>query len=151
MTIAYSLLLEASTGGEETPVWRPYAEERSELEESVAPGRLLVVDDEPIVRTLVSRILMEQGHTVQVATNGAQALELAASDPIGFDLVITDIRMPGMDGWQLGRQLSERWPALRLLYMSGLDIDDMGASRELLIRKPFEHEELVRRVRELLR
>lgn len=151
MTMAYSLLLGANTGGEEPPVWRPYAEERSEPEGYVATGRLLVVDDEPIVRSLVARILEEQGHTVQVAANGAQALQLAATDPIGFDVVITDIRMPGMDGWQLGRHIGERWPGVRVLYMSGLDIDDVGASRDLLIRKPFEHEELVRRVRELLR
>ncbi len=151
MTVAYSLLADSSTSSDDSDSWRSAPSEQPEDREFVAAARLLVVDDEPIVRSLVARMLEEEGHSVQVAFNGAQALQLAATDPTGFDLIITDIRMPGMDGWQLGKHVSERWPAMPVLYMSGLDVDEGGPGRDTLIRKPFDGDELLRRVRDLLR
>jgi two-component system cell cycle sensor histidine kinase/response regulator CckA len=116
---------------------------------------VLVVDDEPVVRGLIARVLEERGYMVQVAGNGAEALKIALADPTGFDFLITDIRMPVMDGWELGRQIRERWPDLPILYISGYDIElavrRRGTSRTSgFLQKPFDPGELLARMTELL-
>jgi adenylate cyclase len=63
------------------------------------PGRLLVVDDNKVNRLLLGCSLEQQGHTVPFAENGIQALEMIHSQP--FDIVMLDIQMPGMDGYQV--------------------------------------------------
>jgi adenylate cyclase len=68
------------------------------------PGRLLVVDDNKVNRLLLSRSLEQQGHTVEMAENGLQALELLHSKP--FDMVLLDIEMPEMDGYQVLEKVS---------------------------------------------
>jgi class 3 adenylate cyclase len=64
-----------------------------------SPGRLLVVDDNKVNRLLLGRSLEQQGHSVEMAENGLQALEMMHSKP--FDLVLLDIEMPEMDGYQV--------------------------------------------------
>jgi adenylate cyclase len=66
---------------------------------SSSPGRLLVVDDNKVNRLLLGRSLEQQGHSVEMAENGRQALEMLHSKP--FDLVLLDIEMPEMDGYQV--------------------------------------------------
>jgi len=66
---------------------------------NVSPGRLLVVDDNKVNRLLLGRSLEQQGHIVEMAENGRQALELMHSKP--FDLVLLDIEMPEMNGYQV--------------------------------------------------
>ena len=65
---------------------------------NISPGRLLVVDDNKVNRLLLGRSLEQQGHAVEMAENGRQALEMMHSKP--FDLVLMDIEMPEMDGYQ---------------------------------------------------
>jgi adenylate cyclase len=64
-----------------------------------SPGRLLVVDDNKVNRLLLGRSLEQQGHTVEMAENGRQALEMLHAKP--FDLVLLDIEMPEMNGYQV--------------------------------------------------
>jgi adenylate cyclase len=64
-----------------------------------SPGRLLVVDDNKVNRLLLGRSLEQQGHTIEMAENGRQALEMMHARP--FDLVLLDIEMPEMDGYQV--------------------------------------------------
>jgi adenylate cyclase len=64
-----------------------------------SPGRLLVVDDNKVNRLLLGRSLEQQGHTIEMAENGRQALEMMQAKP--FDLVLLDIEMPEMDGYQV--------------------------------------------------
>ena len=78
----------------------------------------LVVDDEEPVRRFVSTALQRAGYDVTVGGDGPDALKLAESaEP--FDLLVTDLLMPGMTGDELARQLRQRWPSLRVLYLTG--------------------------------
>ena len=143
------LLLDADTPSEGG--WSPEPGVQWNDPDSVKTGRVLVVDDEGIVRTWMARLLRKDGYSVQEAANGAEALDLAVADSIGFDLVITDIRMPLLNGWDLGRRIKDRWPNLPILYISGYDVQQPGTHGGTLLRKPFEPEDLLRVVGQLLR
>ena len=105
-------------------------------------GSILVVDDNEINRDLLSRYLERQGHTVRVAHNGRQALEMIATG--AFDLVLLDIMMPELNGYQVLQHLkqSETWRDLPVIMISALDeIDSAVRCIELgaedFLRKPF--------------
>ena len=78
---------------------------------------ILVVDDEPAMRTALFEALTRQGHAVDLAENGAEALEKFQANP--FDLVITDVRMPQVDGMEVLRQVKKRSPVTPVLVISG--------------------------------
>jgi CheY-like chemotaxis protein len=80
---------------------------------------ILVVEDEPVVRSLVLRILEAYGYRVYQAPTGAAALEFLAKPGTEVDLVVSDIVMPRMSGRELGAKLREQFPGLPILYMSG--------------------------------
>jgi CheY-like chemotaxis protein len=111
---------------------------------------ILLVDDEPLVRSPLERSLRDRGYTVLEAADGATALALAESRRV--DLVVTDLVMPGMTGIELADALAARFPGLRTLFISGHS--DNGLPPTLagrgLLRKPFSMETLVHRVREAL-
>jgi len=115
---------------------------------------VLVVDDEPGLRSVVDRALTENGFRVMQAADGVSALEMVdRSGPP--ELVLTDVTMPGIGGAELARRLRERWPALPILFMSGYSAEEVprhGATgtQEDPIQKPFVLEELVQRVAEAL-
>jgi CheY-like chemotaxis protein len=131
--------------------WAPEPFEQRTSGRHAAAARILVVDDEFIVRSWIARLLREEGYAVEIATDGAEALRLAGGAPGEFDLVVTDVRMPEMDGWQLGRRLREAWPGLPVLYISGYDVHQSAPGPHAFLRKPFEADDLIRRVAELLR
>ena len=84
-------------------------------------ARVLVVDDDPLNRMMLTMGLEEQGHTVVQAEDGQAALELLESQP--FDLVITDIEMPRLDGHALldRRRDASRWSDTPFIVVSGVD------------------------------
>jgi PAS domain S-box-containing protein len=120
-----------------------------------ATGRILLVEDDPLVRAVVRRELAIQGYDVTEAPDGRTALDLVRSAPKPFDLVITDLAMPHMDGRELAEQLGDIQQGLPVLFISGHP--DEQAARQLLqteqpmLQKPFSAEELIARVGELLR
>ena len=79
--------------------------------------RILVVDDDDALRRLLQRMLVREGHEVTVAANGVNALRLL--DTSSFDLVITDLVMPDMEGLQLLRELRTRTSPPKVIAMSG--------------------------------
>ena len=105
-------------------------------------GSILVVDDNEINRDLLSRYLERQGHTVRVADNGRQALEMIATG--AFDLVLLDIMMPELNGYQVLQHLkhSETWRDLPVIMISALDEMDSAVrcielGAEDYLPKPF--------------
>lgn len=116
---------------------------------------ILVVEDEPTVRTLVRDELRKLGYRVVEAKNGVEACLLATQQSSSLDLLLTDVVMPGMGGRELAQHLSVIRPDLRVLFTSGYmdDVGLTGGHDENLIAflpKPFTPEVLARAVRDLL-
>jgi two-component system, cell cycle sensor histidine kinase and response regulator CckA len=112
---------------------------------------ILLVDDEEGVRRLVLAVLRSNGYDVLEAGNGPAALTAYEKNAHKIDLVLTDVVMPQMSGFDLGRQLSDRAPGLKILYMSGYrdNFADAEAQRAFL-HKPFTPDDLLAKVREVL-
>ncbi len=118
---------------------------------TVANGVVLLVEDEEIVRRLTARVLSDDGYEVLEARNGLEALAVAAAAG-RIDLLLTDLKMPGMGGRDLARQLQRDRPGLRVLFVSGYagDGEDGAPADAVLLDKPFTPEGLMARVREAL-
>jgi DNA-binding NtrC family response regulator len=102
--------------------------------------RILVVDDEESIRGFVERALTLDGHDVKMAADGAEALDLLACE--SFDLMLSDIRMPLMDGIALALQAARDFPDMTILLMTGFaDQRERTVDLETLIHdvvtKPF--------------
>jgi DNA-binding NtrC family response regulator len=116
---------------------------------------ILVVDDEPRIRSLVKSVLERHGHRIIEASDGVEALRVWERSPESVDLLLTDIVMPGMDGLDLAQHLSSRSPRVRVLYMSGKC--EIEAVQEQIrrrgfgfIRKPFDIDNLSLAVTKIL-
>src|SRR5579862_8454157 len=81
--------------------------------------RLLIVDDEDAMRTLVARAIAMGGHEIVTAADGAEALEILSNGQNAFDLLLTDIQMPVMDGIALALTVARDLPDLTILLMTG--------------------------------
>src|SRR3954470_1334456 len=81
--------------------------------------RILIADDEEAVRSLVARALQMDGHTTVTAQDGAEALEILTREAGRFDLLLTDIKMPLMDGIALALATARDFPKLTILLMTG--------------------------------
>jgi DNA-binding NtrC family response regulator len=110
----------------------------------LAPGRVLLVDDQPELRRLYRRNLSKLGHQVTEASDGRSAIELIRRNE--FDVVISDVRMPDSSGIDLLREVSELYPELPVILMSGgcdasaeLAAKEYGAFAYLMKPVPFEH------------
>ena len=82
-------------------------------------ARILVAEDVEVLRGLIRRALIEAGHEVTAAADGAEALDQLARAPGGFDLLLTDIKMPVMDGIALALAAARDHPGLTVLLMTG--------------------------------
>ncbi len=112
--------------------------------------RILVVDDDPAVTSLLKRGLSYEGFTVDTAGSGEEALKIAREQPP--DLVILDIMMPGMDGMEVLRRLRAADPELPVLFLTARDapadqVRGLEAGADDYVVKPFTFEVLVARVR----
>jgi len=108
---------------------------------TVAEGRslrtILIVDDEPEVREVLREVLADPGRTVLVAASGQEALRILAERHV--DLLVTDVRLGGMDGFALGRRAKRLRPTLQIVFMSGIyDAQEADAAAPLgpLFKKP---------------
>src|SRR5437016_1251064 len=116
---------------------------------------ILVVDDEPEIRKLVSAMVTAKGYNVLTADSGEHALTLVKNQKTPIDLLLTDVVAPGMSGPMLADKLVEQQPDLRVLYMSGFDNTNVVQryvveKGHALLHKPFTGEELARKVAEML-
>ena len=114
---------------------------------------ILIVDDEPVLLSISTEILKSNGYKTLNATNGIAALETLEREHV--DLVLTDIIMPDMDGYQLARIVNDRFPDVAIQLASGYADDknkDMvsGGLVENALQKPYQAQSLLRKVRQLL-
>ncbi len=82
-------------------------------------SKLLIVEDDESVRMFTARALMASGHTVETAADGEDGLMAIRNAQGGFDLVLSDIRMPIMDGIEMAKHAATAFPGLRILLMTG--------------------------------
>jgi CheY-like chemotaxis protein len=115
---------------------------------------ILVVDDDETVRSVVRVVLEREGYSVLEARDGAQALMMCDEFGSSPDLIVTDIKMPRVDGGELVRELSRDGKTPRVLLMSGFaDEQVRNAVAHIstpFLQKPFTIEELARKVHEML-
>jgi PAS domain S-box-containing protein len=145
---AFTILLPAS------PVSAPSPDPGQLTKVSMARRTILIVDDEAEIREALSEILTSERHHVVAVGSGREALEKMAAGQ--YDVILTDMRMPDLDGRALYRQIEERWPdrAARVIFVTGDTLastlrDFVAASGRAVIEKPFVPSDVRRVVDEL--
>jgi two-component system cell cycle sensor histidine kinase/response regulator CckA len=108
-----------------------------------------VVEDEASVRHLCARILEEEGYRVLTAGDGLEALAMLEAAGPEIHLVISDLKMPRLDGFQLSAHLASRRAAPPIIFMSGYSVDQ--PTDRLIIPKPFHATDLLTAVERSLR
>ena len=109
----------------------------------LSQATILVVDDEVSLRRLLVRQLRDGGYNVVEAGYGMEALEVARSSPVPIQLVLSDIRMPGMLGTELARRMVAEHPDVRIILVSAHPLDDLTSVTDRagvvrVILKPFD-------------
>jgi CheY-like chemotaxis protein len=144
---AVHLYLPRTNPAPEQSATQPEADKRAG-----AGGRVLVVDDDAAVRAVTAEMLRQIGYGVAEAASGQAALDALARGEI-YELVIVDIAMPGLNGIETVRRARERWPGLRVLYVTGYAdaaVTGVETDDDPLIRKPFRMSELATAVNRAL-
>ncbi|HXF94697.1 MAG TPA: response regulator [Gemmatimonadales bacterium] len=143
-------------------IYLPQVEAGEEPEAAAGPIRdtrgtetVLVVEDAEPVRTLARRVLEERGYRVLEAQTAAEAQVAAELHRGPLDLILTDVVLPDLSGRELAERLTARWPALKVLYMSGYTDDSIVQHGVLeagvaYLQKPFTPESLAAKVRGVL-
>ena len=113
---------------------------------------ILVADDDALIRNLVTLLMQQDGHFVLSAADGHEGLELSRKYPGSIDLVITDTKLPRLNGTVLCAHLFDERPGIKVLVMSGEDIREIVCQNINLpfLPKPFDGQTLTARVREIL-
>jgi DNA-binding NtrC family response regulator len=109
-------------------------------------GRVLVIDDEAIVRVSCERVLKPEGFDVVVTSRGDEAIDFLEKEP--YDVVLTDLKMPDMDGLEVLKIIKERWPDIQVIIITGygtistaVQAIKMGAYE--YIEKPFTPQDIL--------
>jgi len=141
------------------PVYHATAEELAreaageEASEWSGGGRILLVEDEDTVRAVAERALTRQGYTVTTATDGDEGLELVKAGGV-FDLVVSDVVMPSMDGPAMAREIRKLAPGLPVLFMSGYAEEELRREIDIegmhFIAKPFSVQQIATKVGQVL-
>ena len=117
-------------------------------------GCILLVEDEDMVRAVAERALARQGYTIVTASDGDEGLEIVKSGKHQFDLVVSDVVMPSMDGPAMAREIRKLHPALPVLFMSGYAEgqlrDEIDIEAMHFIPKPFSVRQIADKVGEVL-
>ena len=113
---------------------------------------ILLAEDEALLRELGQTILTQAGYKVLTAPGPEELRKLVAESSAQIDLLLTDVLMPGLGGQELVALVKQRWPRIRVLYMSGYSTEDLeGFDHEAaFLQKPFTPSELMAKVKELI-
>jgi PAS domain S-box-containing protein len=133
----------------------PETGDRDQVERVEEGSTVLLVEDECMVRNLMRELLELRGHRVIEAVDGAEALACCAPDQPPFELVVTDVVMPKLNGFEMGRRVHELRPNLPILYVSGYTpnaLERYGTEDHAsdLLRKPFAPADFIERIESLL-
>jgi DNA-binding response OmpR family regulator len=112
---------------------------------------ILIVDDDPSVRHMLGRVLVDEGYDAPAAANGREGLEMAAAQ--GVDLVLLDLKMPGMNGQDTLKQLNVLHPELPVIMMTafpGCQLDGGLNGISVLLQKPLDFPTLLQAIKNLL-
>lgn len=126
------------------------------MREEIVGGNetILFVEDEPALLELMKMQLESKGYDVLTATDGLEAVEVFKKNPNEISLVIMDIGLPKLDGWEAYIRMKAMKPGLRVIVATGyLDlerINKLEASAHIIIRKPYAPDQILRKVREEL-
>jgi two-component system, cell cycle response regulator CpdR len=109
--------------------------------------RILLTEDDDSVRAFVSRALELDGHRVETACDGLEAMERLEASDGGFDLLVSDVKMPLMDGIALAHKAAGQWPGLPILLMTGYAdqrerAEDLSKVIRDVLTKPFTLQEI---------
>jgi two-component system cell cycle sensor histidine kinase/response regulator CckA len=112
---------------------------------------ILLAEDDPAVRSLLARVLRSRGYTVVEAANGAEALLAAEANPLPFQLLLTDVVMPKLNGPELAARLLRAGRTSRVIFMTGYSDVLLEAQQAVtVLRKPFTPSTLAEAVRAAL-
>ncbi|WP_094184077.1 response regulator transcription factor [Bradyrhizobium japonicum] len=113
--------------------------------------RILVVEDDPLIREFVVEALREEGYQVIHAANGEDALAWCGRQVA--DVLVTDVRLPGrVDGWQIAERWREQDPDLPVIYATGFSpVAPRPVSGSLVLQKPYDPADIVRAVKTMRR
>ena len=126
----------------------------SDVTSGAAPSRILVVEDEPAISDVVSTALRHQGHAVTAVDHGRKGRDLALADD--FDLLVLDVMLPGIDGFEICRDLRRAGSSTPVLFLTARDapddrIEGFVTGGDDYLTKPFRVDELVLRAAAILR
>ena len=110
--------------------------------------KILVVDDDAVSLKNVSRFLQDEGYQVEEARDGNQALQKLEEE--SFDLVLSDIAMPGIDGFRLSERVRSNSLSTTVILMTGQPPEQASAVAEHLVLKPLIFEKLLQKIRDVL-
>ncbi len=116
-------------------------------------GTILLVEDEESLRSLIRSILEQGGYTVLDAPNGMEAVDIAREYPGTIHLLLTDMVMPGMNGYAVAEEVQRLHPGIRIAYMSGYSgftSTDATSSGTVIVAKPFTRAVLLQKLSEVL-
>ena len=119
------------------------------------PSNILLADDDPAMRSFISTALKRAGHNVTEAEDGIDALNKLKRNG-EFDLLLTDIVMPGIDGVELAKKASKIQPHIKVIFITGFTAmatkhkGEITTNHSKLISKPFHLNDLVKQVEEIL-
>jgi len=117
-------------------------------------ARILIVDDDEMMLDFLAKALSKSGHDVTTRNNGKDALDLLQTDS-SFDLILSDIIMPGIDGIELSNEAAKLLPKLKIMFITGFSAVALGNKNPAktgkpVISKPFHLNDLVKRVDQML-
>ena len=149
---AAEVLLEEDRKEKEAVVSREEA--AREVSEDTAASTILLVEDDPMIRSLVAQTLETQGYAVLLAEDGWEGIKVARNLKGNIDLLFTDVVMPGLGGAELAVAMKELYPEIKVLFMSGYSrsqLEEEGVPSEAaVLSKPFTPDKVVATVRRQL-
>ncbi|MDI6730999.1 MAG: response regulator [Candidatus Margulisbacteria bacterium] len=118
-------------------------------------AKILLVEDQASMRSLFSQLLQAKGHTVVLAEDGEEAWDICTTEKENFDLVLTDVNMPRLDGYEFLKRTRQHFPGVKVILITGANEEAAAVicqeyKADGLITKPFVVEEAISLIEKVL-